>query len=247
MPNAPLVQPLDPSEMHPSPVPTAPDAQPPNTADAVQEEEPQEQPAANLPTVPKAIIKIPAFQALFAGAPPAMSYHIKGMEDRDEKKLIAEHKDFLQKAGVQVYRSLSGERGVMFNALHIHPQDLYAADKAGKLDQIAPDFDTVNHAIGKSGLSNPVLQVSNVPQGPPTARSASIAPQSGALDALAQRITGAGTPSPGQTPPIAPSLPASVQKRLLAERNANLSPGAPTSGPAPGQGRILNSILKPVA
>lgn len=229
--------------MHPSPMPTASDAAVPNTADAAQ----PEQPAANAPAVPKDLIKVPAMQALFAGAPPAMSYHIKGMEDRDEKRLMSEHKEFLQKAGIRVYKSLSGDRGVIFNALHIHPQDLYAADKAGKLDQIAPDFDTVNHAISKAGLSNPVLQVRGVPGGPPTSRSGAIAPTSASQDALAQRVMGSGAPSAGQTPPVAPSLPASVQKRLLAERNANLTAGAPTSGPAPGQGRLLNSILKPVA
>ena len=49
------------------------------------------------------------------------------------------------------YRSLSGQRGVMFNAMRIHPQDIQAADKAGKLlSSVAPDFDLVNHEVGKS-------------------------------------------------------------------------------------------------
>jgi hypothetical protein len=49
------------------------------------------------------------------------------------------------------------------------------------------------------------------------------------------------------TPP-APSggAPAATPKSVTTARTKNISIGAPTSGPAPGQGRILNSILKPV-
>lgn len=45
-------------------------------------------------------------------------------------------------------------------------------------------------------------------------------------------------------PAVAPA-PSGVQNRLATARTKNLAPGGPTSGPAPGQGRILNSILKP--
>jgi hypothetical protein len=51
------------------------------------------------------------------------------------------------------------------------------------------------------------------------------------------------------TPPTAASIPASqpaasVQNKLATARTANIQPGTPTSGPAPGGGSILNSILK---
>jgi len=237
-----LVQPLA------APMPQTTGGAPiPNTADGAAGGSPAPNSATpEGPAIPKELVKHPAFQALFSGAPPALSYHIKGFADRDERELFSKNKAFLQKAGISVYKSISGDRGVIFNALHVHPQDLYAADKMGKLDQIAPDFDVVNHAVAKSGISNPVLRVGHVPAAPPMSRSATIAPQSASQDALAQRVMGNQAPGPGQTPPVAPTLPASVQKRLLAERSANLTPGAPTAGQAPGQGRLLNSILKPV-
>lgn len=66
-----------------------------------------------------------------------------------------------------------------------------------------------------------------------------------------------GQGAPGQppgAPAAAPQAPAqvpesqpapSVQRKLATSRQANLAPGGPTSGPAPGAGRLLNNILKP--
>ncbi len=218
-------------------------AEQPNTAQGAAPQEP----AAPSVNVPKELVKHPAFQALFAGAPPAVSYHLKGFEDRSERELFSENKDFLQRAGIRVYKAMSGERGVIYNALHIHPADLQAADKMGKLDQIAPDFDVVNHAIAKSGLANPILRAENVPGAPPRSRAVTIAPQAASQAALAARVSGNMAPTPQSSPPVVPSLPASAQRQLMAARATALQPGSPTSGPAPGQGRLLNSILKPVA
>lgn len=49
-------------------------------------------------------------------------------------------------------------------------------------------------------------------------------------------------PPPSGSPPPNPT----TGKKLTTARVKNLSVGAPTSGPVPGQGRIMNSILKPV-
>lgn len=61
-------------------------------------------------------------------------------------------------------------------------------------------------------------------------------------------FSGAGAPpAEGQSAPpqaIAPANP-SMDAKLATQRVNNLGPGDPTSGPLPGQGRILNSILKP--
>ena len=173
------------------------------------------------------MIKVPALQALLAGAPPAVSMTLKGSEDRDEVKMLAEHKDELLKAGFAFYRSMSGDLGVMYNSLRIHPQDLQAADKQGKLRALAPDFDLVNHEVAKMGLKHPIHFAT-----PPTGLAAPTAttPPQAASGAL----------------PLTPPPAAAVQRKLAQARIMNLQPGAPTSGPEPGGGRLLNQVLKGV-
>ena len=57
---------------------------------------------------------------------------------------------------------------------------------------------------------------------------------------------------PAAPPPVAPTVAAGSppsarsQSKITTARVKNLSPGAPTSGPRPGAGRILNNIIKPV-
>jgi len=87
-----------------------------------------------------------------------------------------------------------------------------------------------------------------------------LADEKGKLDAVAapyselksffdQNIGEAAPPS--QEPTSTPAAftgtpaPASAQNKLATARLKSLSPGSPTSGPAPGQGRVLNAILKP--
>jgi hypothetical protein len=192
---------------------------------------PEEAPAVKLPLV---LLKMPAMQALMAGAPPAVSGNIKDFSKRGEAKEFVTHKDALAKSGFGFYKSLSGDVGVIFNMLHLHPQDLIAADKAGQLKTIAPDFDVVDHSVSKSGHTNPVFHAQGVPNAP--AGPKAIQPP--------QFATGGALPP--QEAPAQSQLPASAQRKALQARLMNIAPGAPTSGPAPGQGRLLNSILKPV-
>lgn len=190
-------------------------------------------------------MKIPAFQALFAGSPPALSYDLEDKSDRPERKTAEENAAYLQEAGMGTYRTINGHRGVIYNGLRIHPEDLAAADRAGKLNMIAPDFDAVNHAVGKSGASHPIFHVGAVPNAPPSARSASIAPQSSDQQALADRISGAPAPLAGGQSIVAPAS-AGAQKRITGARLANMAPTAPTGGSNPGQGSLLAAITKPV-
>jgi hypothetical protein len=180
-------------------------------------------PSSDAPKAPEGgfsddLLKIPAMQALFAGQPAALSTSLKDFAKRPEAKVIQSHKDELQKAGIGLYRSLAGDLGVLFNQLHIAGQDIVAADKAGRLLEVAPPFDQVNSAVASSGEANPVMNAA-VPQGPKTA---------------------------GIPPIPASPAPASVQNKTATARIKSLSPGSPTSGAAPGAGRILNSIMKPV-
>lgn len=191
------------------------------------------------------LLKIPAFQALFAGSPPAVSYDLEDKADRPERKLAEENAGYLAEAGFRTYKTLSGDRGVLYNALHVHPEDLAAADKAGKLKLLAPDFDAVNHAVGKSGLANPIFHAGDSPQTFAKSRSGSIAPQSATQQAIADRVSGAPAPLASPQAIVAPAS-AGAQKRIASARVANMKPSAPTGGPAPGQGALLNSIMKPV-
>jgi len=194
---------------------------------------------------PDELLKIPAFQALFAGSPPAVSFSLTGQSDRPERKLAEKNSDYLKEAGFRIFKAQADNRAVLYNALRIHPEDLRAAEKMGKLEIIAPDFDAVNHAVGKSGDANPILHAGEVPAAPASALSASTAPQAGSIPALAARVMAAAPQSGGAPPNVAPA-PAGVQRKLAGARIASLKPSAPTAGPAPGQGSLLNSILKPV-
>lgn len=189
--------------------------------------EPEPQAAAPKQTLPPELLKLPVFQALIAGSPAAVSLRLKGREDQDEIKLVKKNMPLLQSAGFGFYRSLSGEIAVTFNQLYIHPEDIIAADKAGKLEAIAPPADAVAHSVAKSGLSNPVLQTRSLPGGLATQKGL-VPPQS------------AG----GQLP--VPQSPGAVQRKLATARVLNMQAGGPTTGPSPGAGRLLNTILKPV-
>lgn len=212
----PVIEPQDPQV----PPDQAPQAPPPEAPAAAPE-------AAEPTPLPAPLLKIPAFQAVIAGAPPALSMKVKGSEDRDEVKLVQKNAQALQEAGMGFYLSLNKQIGVMFNSLKIHPSDIMAADKAGHLMAVAPDFDIVNHEVAKMGRNHPAITAA-----PPVAAMA--------------------TPVASQSPPqiasgkFSPPVPASVARKLLQQRIANITPSAPTGGPMPGAGQIANQIAKGV-
>lgn len=187
---------------------------------AAPAEEPQPQ-----SDLPQELLKIPAFSALLAGKPPALSANIKRSEKSPVVKLIADNKQALTDAGISFYRSLSGDLGVMFNAMALHPEEIKQADKAGQLLSIAPDFNQVNHTLA-SQLGGPDLSHSN-PQGGLPAAPPVNPPQL----------------SNGGLKP----MPASSQRDVMAKRLMNLGPAkSATVGPIAGQGNLLKNILKPV-
>jgi hypothetical protein len=201
--------------------------------------EAQEQPTpAETPQLPPELLKLPVMQALVAGAPPAVSANIKEFSSNPTAELVIKNANALKQAGMGFYRSLGGDIGVVFNQLKLHPEDLIAADKAGKLSMLAPPFDMVNHGISKSGLDNPVLQAGAKPTGAAPSPMLRPPPQ-----------LSAGLPGPSQgapaTPPMVKPASAGLQKQIMATRAKNVTPSAPTSGPAPGAGRLLNQILTP--
>jgi hypothetical protein len=162
-----------------------------------------------------------------AGAPPALSMKVKGSEDRDEVKLVQKNAQALQEAGMGFYLSLNKQVGVIYNQLRIHPEDIVAADKAGKLLMVAPDFDAVNHEVAKAGGNHPAIHATPPVAAAPAPVSSREAPQIAS----------------GK---FSPPLPASAARKILQQRIANMQPSAPTGGPMPGAGVIANQIAKPV-
>lgn len=210
----------DPSAVQPQQPPEGGESQPQETSE-------------NAPKLAPALLHIPAMQALMVGKPAAASVHFTHDKALPVAKEIFDHKEDLLKAGFALYRSLSGDVGVIFNQLYLHPEELKAADQAGQLMQIAPPLGQLNHATGAAGRNHPIFSHAGVPGGPKPAPMPQV-PQSG----MAQPAPIAAGPGP--------TMPADVQRQLLQAKLANIPLGAPTSGPSPGAGRILNTLQKPV-
>jgi hypothetical protein len=168
-------------------------------------------PAAMLETLPSDLLENPLIFAVAKGQPAAVSAPDKSSDPA--VKMVVKHAQPLVAAGFGIYRSIDKKTAVLFNTQVLHPGDLEEADRQGKLQEVAPSFDTV----GQGAAQAPV---------------APVAP-------------GQGAPMvPGATPESQPAT--SVQNKLASIRGKNLSGGTPTTGPAPGAGNILNSILRPV-
>lgn len=189
------------------PAPTVPALSPtdvlPKTPDESSVPPASEAVSDSQPTIPDAVLEIPAMYGLLRGAPAAISVPI-GFKS-PETALIGKHAQDLVNAGMGFYDSEDKSMRVMFNEAYVNAKQLADADKAGKLSQIVVPLEAVNAEVNgaEAGASVPA-----------------VAPAAG-------------------TPPAA-----SAQRSLNTKRVNNLQPGSPTSGPAPGAGRVLNNILK---
>lgn len=205
--------------------------------DLIQPRDPNAVPADATETVPAdataspglsdEILKLPVFQGLFAGSPSAVSAPIKEFSKRPEGKLIKEFAPELMKAGIAFYRSTEGDLGVIFNQAYIHPDEIMEADKSGKLQEVAPSFDSVSKAIASSGEKNPVLSHQGVPESFKTS----------SMMGMPQGSSGGAGVAP---------MPAGAQTKTQVARLQSMTPGGPLTGAKPGAGRLINSILKPV-
>lgn len=219
----------------------APDPQVAPNAPAPQAQSPEDANGNGIPDVqeglPPELIKIPAIQGLLAGQPAAVSASLKEFSKQPEAKLISEHKDLLTKAGFGFYKSLSGQQGVLFNEFYIHPQDIQAADKAGKLGVVAPSFNEVNHSLSKMGTNHPIMTAKTPKSKAVASPGVTAPPQMGS--GLAAALQPAPAPAAGGG-----HMPAGTERKLTTARLVNSQAGAPTSGPSPGAGRFVNSVLK---
>jgi len=171
--------------------------------------------------LPDALLKeVPALQLLMQGSPPAT------IAPKDSKfpelATVGKHLKDLGKAGFGIYQTKDKANVVVFNGLLVTPDEVKAADEAGTLDQIAAPYDQLRGEFAA---------------GAEEAGGTAGTPEAGG--GVSAGVTTAAA-SGGQ-----PAAPA-AQRALTSERVSNMQPGSPTSGPAPGQGRILNSLLKPV-
>lgn len=209
----------------------APPPVPPSASQMPQDgAQPQGAPeSGEAPQLPPEVLKLHAVQGLIAGAPAAVSMDISNFAKTEDGKTLAKYAQQVQDAGLGFYKSMSGDTGAIFNGLFIHPQDLQAADKAGKLTSVAPPWTKVSHEISKAGENHPALAYKGPPGGP-----ASATPQQ-----PPQAATGA-------IQPAGAPLPAQAQNKLLQARIAATLPAAPTGGAAPGSSRLLNSVLRPI-
>ena len=162
--------------------------------------------------------KAPALGLLMEGAPPA-TYAAKDAE-YPELKVVEKHIKELGKAGFGVYGTKDGNNVVLFNGLLITPEEIAAADEAGTLDQVATPYDQLRAEFGGAD-----------------SQSGGGAPASADVPGLPAGVAVSGA-SGGQ--------PAGAQKATANARAKAIQPGAPSSGPSPGAGRILNNIVKPV-
>lgn len=182
-------------------------------------------PAEGGADLPDELIQLPFMQGVLSGSPGAVSATLAQFDKNPSAKIVIANKEPLMRAGVGFYRSLSGDKGAIFNTLHVSGEDLKAADAAGQLESLAPPLEQVDAEIAKSGSANPVLNA-EVPQG---------------------MATGGGAPAAAPIELASPkTMAASAQRSLATKRANNLQPGSPTSGPVPGSGRLLSTILKPV-
>jgi hypothetical protein len=171
--------------------------------------------------IPDAVLAIPEFIGLLQGKPAAVS--IDKNDPSPESALIGENQPALFEAGFGFYPARDGVTHVMFNTQYVSQQDIEKADASGKLEEVAVPFGELQASF-------------EVAAG--RAASEGSAPASGEAPAAAPEAGG-----PAQVAPAPPA--ASLDKKLATARIKNLAPGGPSSGPVPGQGRILNSILAP--
>jgi len=217
MANEELIQPLNPSAA------VAPAEEIVTPAEPTAPEAPTAPEGA--PGLPEELLKIPALQAVVAGAPPAVSATIADFQKRPEGKALAANKDGMIKAGLGMYRSLGGDLGVIFNRFYLSGEELQAADKAGKLSEIALPFEQVNTTVKKAGLNNPSFN--------------NAGPSGVYKNAPVPAVPQASTTLPSETS-------AGAQRRALSAKIKNSQQQGPLSGPSPGSGELLRSILKPV-
>lgn len=177
--------------------------------------------------LPDEVADIQVVQWVSAGKPPAV--RVGPGEYYPELEPIEKNLTETVDAGLDIYRASSGDL-VLYNPLFLDSEELKLADAEGKLDMVAPlyseltgktpepiDEETANRLEGYAKRNVKELAARGV-----------TAPQDGAAEGTATPVS---------------RLPAEAQTSLVRAQVDKGQMNSPTSGPRPGGGRILNSIL----
>lgn len=142
---------------------------------------------------------------------------------------IAESSEALLDAGMDFYKALDSST-VFFNPRSISEAQIQEADRNGQLVNLVPDYETLS---------------GEKPAKPTPAIAKRLREQMGVAGEAPTSIIPAPAGGANTLPPASGGPSAAEEAELAGKRVANVSPGSPTSGPRPGAGRILNSLLKP--
>lgn len=185
--------------------------------------------------LPPEVAKIPAVQLVSVGAPPAI--RVGPGEFYPDIEPVVDNIDKVLSSGLDVYRA-QDDSLVLFNPLFISGEELTYLDGKGQLNQVVPDYGSVSGSQPQEIPDDKIgayldrgEQLQGKMQDLTNGESVNAAPQA----------TGTPTPVPGPTPGQRSAVLNHQQQAIQA------AGGPPTSGPVPGGGRLLNTLLRPPA
>jgi hypothetical protein len=166
------------------------------------------------------IAEAPPVKAVLAGEPPALWASTE--EPNLGALFVSENLPALGQLGLGLYRGK--DRVVLFNQQMLPPEKIKALDAAGQLDSISAPIDSLLGAASPA----PGPGVSGAPAGAGAAGNA--------LPASAP------APAPAPAPPVAPAGPQAAAMRIQ-----QLQPKTPSERPLPGQGVVINGLMRRAA
>lgn len=193
--------------------------------------------AVNPFKLPPEIANIKAVQLVSIGAPPAV--RINAGEHYPELDPAIDNLDKIIEGGLDVYKTLK-EGFVFYNPLFIRPEELQYLDQNGQLDQVVPDYGEVTGSEPAELSDDEVAAFVDRGDGLAQKFGETLGIGQGQQEAPATQAVGTPTPVPQPSP--------STQRAVINQQEQAVKAygGAPTSGPVPGGGRLLNALLKPV-
>jgi hypothetical protein len=173
---------------------------------------------------PEEASSVPPVKEIVSGQIPGVYVPVAQAKDDPLWNLLKLNFPALGKLGLSVYKSADSSKVALFNPASV--PDIKSLDQQGQLDKTLSPLDQFsNEKIDLGALRS---------QGAPAA-----APASGSTDL---GVTPSAAPAPSMS--AAAPAPAGAQNKLASSRLGALTLDQPTEGPKPGQGRIINGLLK---
>ena len=180
-------------------------------------------PAATTPSpeVDPKVANSPPIQAVLAGNPPAVWADTEN--PGAGAVFIAQNLPSFGQLGLGLYRA--PDKAVLFNQQVLSPEQVKQMDASGELDSVAPPIESFFPNLPTEAQAS---------EGTMPSPDAAVAPE-----AVSGAAGGIPAGLPGGIPPAAP--------KATAMRLEQLQPKAPSQRPAPGQGLVLNGLLRRAA